>query len=250
MSDDEREFWFTLPKHDAYPPFPGSFEEGERLFLQQLEETGSLDAVNCLIQHYRLHRREDLARPKLEQLIATAAHLEARALFYVYLGQSYERTAEWEAAIECYRDAAALEPCGAFAAYYAHNNLAYCLSVLGRHAEAEPLCRLAIRIAPARPNAHKNLGLSLQGQGDFAGAARAWVAATRANRCDSRSLVLLERLVEVRPQLLDEVPGLGDELDECRRAVAGMLRLYRAAKNGEPDPGEDEPGGGGLERSV
>jgi hypothetical protein len=44
MSDDERDFWFTLPKHDAYPPFPGSFEEGERLFLQQLEETGSLEA--------------------------------------------------------------------------------------------------------------------------------------------------------------------------------------------------------------
>jgi hypothetical protein len=96
MSDDEQGFWFTLPKHDGYPPFPGSFEVGERLFLERLEETGSLDAVNCLIQHYRLHRREDLAR---------------RALLCVYASQSAERSGRFDDAIVHYTQALALEPC-------------------------------------------------------------------------------------------------------------------------------------------
>jgi len=48
----------------------------------------------------------------------------------------------------------------------------------------------------------------LNGQGDYAGAARAWVDATRANAADGRSLKLLEQLIQERPQLLDELPQL------------------------------------------
>ncbi len=235
MSDGELRFSISIPKGTKYEPFPGSFEDGERHCLERLEATGSLDALNYLIRHYRLHGREDLARAKLDELIEDCRNLEVRALLYVYKGQSYERTKEWELAIDAYRAALALEPCDTWTSYFTHNNLAYCLSVLGRHAEAEPLCRLAIAVDPGRPNAHKNLGIALSGRGDGAGAARAWVEATRANAADGRALHLLEQLVEQQPHVLEQLPDLGVWLEECRRAVALARELVEEAKR-PPDP--------------
>jgi hypothetical protein len=234
MSDRELRFSISIPKGTKYEPFPGSFEDGERHCLERLEATGSLDALNHLLQHYQLHGREDLARAKLQELIENCRNLEGRALLYVYKGQSYERTKEWEPAIDSYCAALALEPCDTWTSYFTHNNLAYCLSVLGRHAEAEPLCRLAIAVDPGRPNAHKNLGIALGGQGDGVGAARAWVEATRANAADGRALELLEQLVVQQPHVLEELPGLSVWLDECRRAVALAREMAADVKKSKP----------------
>jgi tetratricopeptide (TPR) repeat protein len=239
MSDRELRFSVSIPKGTKYEPFPGSFEDGERHCLERLEATGSLDALNYLIQHYQLHGREDLARLKLEALIDDCTNLEVRALLYVYKGQSYERTKEWEPAIDSYRAALALEPCDTWTSYFTHNNLASCLSVLGRHAEAEPLCRLAIAVDPAHSFAHRNLGIALGGQGDGVGAARAWVEATRANAADGRALELLEQLVVQQPHVLEELPRLGVWLDECRRAVA--LAREMAEEVTKPKPRTSGP---------
>jgi len=55
--------------------------------------------------------------------------------------------------------------------YFLHNNLGFSLIQIGKYAEAEHYCRLAIEINPHRYNAHKNLGLALQSQGQLVEAA-------------------------------------------------------------------------------
>lgn len=193
--------------------------EMERKLRARCHEERTLDALWDLIQFYRDVGREDVVRRYLQRLVDRETDLELRAFFHVSLGCSYERTQEMDAAVEEYRQAVALEPVEPDTAYFAHNNLAYCLNLLGEHEEAERLCRLAITIEPARANAYKNLGVSLEGLGDYAEAAEAWVCATRVNPGDPRALRLLEDLVAARPELFIDVPGLEHDLDECRRAV-------------------------------
>ena len=236
MSDSDVRFSISFSKGPKYEPFRGSFEDGERHCLERLEVTGSIDALHYLIDHYRLHRREDLTRRKLQELIDATDDLEARAIGYVYLGMSYERTSEWRAAIDSFRGALSLEPCVSWTSYFTHSRLGRCLFKIGQFAEAERHCRLAISLDPVRPDAHQVLGLSLNGQGDNAGAARAWVDATRANAADSRSLKLLEQLIKERPQLLDELPQLRIQLDECRRAVALAREMYEEVQRPKDRP--------------
>jgi hypothetical protein len=68
----------------------------------------------------------------------------------------------------------------------------------------------------SRPNAHKNLGIALAGQGAYREAAKCFVTATQANATDSRAFRLLEDLVKQHPELEFE---FGDELEACRQAV-------------------------------
>ena len=80
--------------------------------------------------------------------------------------------------------------------------------------EAEPRCRAAIRIDPQRYNAHKNLGLSLEGLGRYAEAAQAFVEAVRAEASDPRALKHLEEAERGR---------LGEELRGARSFVQQVL---------------------------
>jgi len=64
--------------------------------------------------------------------------------------------------------------------------------------------------------------------------------ATRANAADGRSLNLLEQLIKERPQLLDELPQLRIQLDECRRAVVLAREMYE-----ETQRPKDRPAGSG-----
>lgn len=80
--------------------------------------------------------------------------------------------------------------------YWLHNNHAYCLAMLERFAEAEPMAREAIRIDPDRHNAHKNLGLALMGQGRLLEAAESFGRARDIRPADGRAaeyLAMVER---------------------------------------------------------
>ena len=111
-------------------------------------------------------------------------------------------------------------PAAPFTAYYLHNNLGYCLNLKGQYEDAERLCRLAIRVDPSRPNAHKNQGISLAALGQLRAAADAWIAATRANAADDRALGLLESMLADRPELLETYPELSAQIADCKKAVA------------------------------
>jgi len=80
---------------------------------------------------------------------------------------------------------------------------------------------------PNRPNAYKNLGLSLAGQGQYCEAAQCFVAATQVNAADPRAFHLLMDLLKNRPELeYDfETAALC-----CRKAVETAARKVREMK--------------------
>jgi tetratricopeptide (TPR) repeat protein len=100
--------------------------------------------------------------------------------------------------------------------YFINNNLGYSLNMLGKFDEGEPFCRAAICIDAQRPNAFKNLGIACRGQGRYIEAADCFVKATQVDASDSRSLKLLEELIEQHPELSFD---FGSQIELCRHAV-------------------------------
>ena len=109
-----------------------------------------------------------------------------------------------------------MEPAATRTWYLIHNNLGYCLNTLGRFAEGEAYCRKAIEIDGQQHNAHKNLGIGLEGQRLFDEAARCFIAATKANASDRRAYDLLEKLLTEHPELRAE---FATDAECCRKAV-------------------------------
>ena len=137
-------------------------------------------------------------------ILGRTENVDAAAQILMAMGQTAERGSDFELAARFYREALLLDAGSEHTRYFIRNNLGYSLNQLGRHAEAEPLCRQAIEIEPRRANAHKNLGLSLQGQGRFREAGSAFVAAMRVDPRDPRACRHLEELVASQPDLADE----------------------------------------------
>ena len=118
--------------------------------------------------------------------------------------------------------------------YYLHNNLGYSLNQLGRFEEGELYCRRAIGITSKPQNAHKNLGLALQGQGKYAEAAGCFVTATQANASDGRSVKHLEELIQQHPELEFE---FGPLLQKCKVAVGGVrLEIQKRLRQPPSEP--------------
>lgn len=201
-------------------------EEAERRLLALLAEPGG-KCQKTMWQLARLYR--DTHQVAKEQSLTTeilelATDIEDRATCLHHLGQLMEQQRNYAEAVKHYRTALSMEPSHSEVWYYINNNLGFCLNVLGRHQEALGHLRTAIGIDPTLPNAHKNLGLSLQGLGDHAGAAACFITATRVNPHDGRSLRHLEELVAAHPELLTDVPTLAADVEWCRKAVAEAER--------------------------
>jgi tetratricopeptide (TPR) repeat protein len=100
--------------------------------------------------------------------------------------------------------------------YFINNNLGFSLNTLGQFAQGEIYCRKAIEVNASRPNAHKNLGIALAGQGEHREAARSFVAATQANAADARAFRLLQDLLRQHPELEYEFEAVAES---CQKAV-------------------------------
>ena len=148
--------------------------------------------------------------------------LEEQAAYFLYLGGAAEEKKNFEAAAIFYQRALALEPMKLEVWYFAHNNLGFSLNQLGRFSDGETFCRDAIRIDPSRPNGHKNLGLALVGQGQFAAAANAYIAAINAQPADTRSLVLLLKLLQAHPELKPEFQVQAERCEQLAKAACGV----------------------------
>ena len=86
-----------------------------------------------------------------------------------------------------------------------------------------------MEVEPGRPNAHENLGLALLGQGKRAAAARAFIAAVRANASDPRAARHLEELVDAhRAEIEAEMPDIAEQLAACQQSVT-MARVVNEA---------------------
>jgi tetratricopeptide (TPR) repeat protein len=215
----------TLPDGQAV-----TAEEMERLILADIEDSGgtSKQALWNLATLYSRTSRHDDALDCIRKLTAMAEDSEERASCVLAMGQLQEQQDDFESAVRYYRSAFDLGPESTVTWYWINNNLGYSLIQIGKHEEAEGYLRAALTIDPSRPNAFKNLGLSLQGQEEHAQAAECFVLATQADASDNRSLKHLEGLVTENPEVLIALPDLQEKLEACRQAV-------REAASAQPD---------------
>ena len=201
---------------------PMTLEEAERHFLAKLNDSNEDQqaARRELVQIYRTMCRASDAMYHAQEYLAHTTDLEERAEMFFFLGQVSERMNDFESAVRFYKIALELEPRSDFYAYFVRNNLGYSLNQLDRYVDAEKHLRRAIEIDPNIANAHKNLGLSLEGQGRNAEAVQSYIAAIQANASDSRALKHLEELANRQRELFAEIPDLRYQINMCRQAVA------------------------------
>jgi tetratricopeptide (TPR) repeat protein len=144
---------------------------------------------------------------------------DARAHCFLTMGQLFEGKRDFQGAVDAYSRAFALPVRKNDTWYFLNNNLGYSLNQIGDHDEAEPRCRAAIAINPDRHNAHKNLGISLQGQGRYLEAAQSLLRAARVARGDTRALDHLENLLSQHEEIGTDHPEILEAVQECREAV-------------------------------
>lgn len=169
-----------------------------------------------LAQFYKLQKRHEQAIDWLRKLMSRLPDAETKAECVLTMGQAMEQVRDYTAAVHYYKEALALEPAHTFTWYFINNNLGFSLNQLGQFVEGERYCRQAIEINPNRPNAFKNLGIALKGQGEYREAAKCFVTATQVNAADPRSLRLLQELLHEHPELEYEFQG---DVECCQKAV-------------------------------
>jgi tetratricopeptide (TPR) repeat protein len=149
----------------------------------------------------------------LEKEFSITDDPQGQARIHLAAGLIFEKMRDYRSAIECYREAFALPREKDRTWYFLHNNLGFCLNQLGQHDEAGKMCRAAIEIDPGSYNAYKNLGVALQGQGIYPGAAVLFLRAAFAFPPDPRSAGHLEELLSNhREEVEREIPDIADHL--------------------------------------
>jgi tetratricopeptide (TPR) repeat protein len=216
--DTRLDFRFSIPRAPAGPLVELSNEEAEKMLLRKLDESKAdpTEALWQLAQFYKLSKQHEKAIQRLRQLMERLPDAEEKAECVLTMGQAMEQVSDYPAAVRYYKEALALEPTHTFTWYFINNNLGFSLNTLGQFAEGEVYCRKALEIDPKRPNAYKNTGIALAGQGQYADSARCFIAATQANAADARAFHLLQDLLKQHPELQFEFQ---DAADCCQKAV-------------------------------
>ena len=222
-------FRVVLPKPPNGPLVEMSAEEMEKTLLKRLaeEKHQPVNALWQLARFYQQSKQSQKGLSCLQQLLEQMSDPEAKANCVLAMGQMMESVGDYASAARYYKEAFALEPLQTDVWYFINNNLGFSLNQLGMFAEGEKYCRKAIEVNPNRPNALKNLGTALSGQGDFEGAARAFVAATQANAADPRAFHLLKDLLDAHPELEFEFQ---EEVNCCEKAVELAARKAEELK--------------------
>ena len=155
----------------------------------------------------------------LEKILTLEEDPDARSRCCLTMGQLFEGMGDLPEAVAAYSRAFALPARENDTWYLLNNNLGYSLNQIGRHDEAEAYCRAAITIDPERYNAHKNLGISLQGQGRYLEAAHCLLTAAHAAPGDTRALSHLEDLLARHEEIGRDHPEILEAAQDCREAA-------------------------------
>jgi len=162
-----------------------------------------LEYQNFIYNHYLNQGNRKEAEFRLELMLKLAYFPGEHALYWVKKGALMEGDRNYSAAAEAYRDGLEhdQDQVDPTLNYFLRNNLGYSLNQLGLFVDGETWCREAIETDKNRSNAHKNLGLALQGQGRYPEAAACFRNATLADPIDRRSFNHLRELLETHPDL-------------------------------------------------
>lgn len=164
------------------------------------------------------HRLFEGAYGYLDKVLTLTDDPAALAECLLRMGLSREASGDFEAAREVYARAFTMPQEADDTWYFLNNNLAYCLNKTGRHQEAEQHARAAIAMDPARHNAHKNLGIALQGLGRYTEAAESFMQAIKIYPADGRVLDHLRDLIRDHPEILDQSGELRRQALDCLAA--------------------------------
>jgi tetratricopeptide (TPR) repeat protein len=192
-------------------------EETLRRRMAAAEETLA-DAVWDYARFCQREKVPERAIPRLERLAEYASNPQMRAKLWLAIGQLNETQHTYQAAAQAYARGNALGPSDTRVRYFLRNNEGYCLNQLEAYDLAEECLLDAIEIDPGRHNAHKNLGLALEGRGRYAEAADAFERAVESCPEDRRALNHLEELAERDASLL-ESERFTERVQRCRRLV-------------------------------
>ena len=223
------DFRFEIPRTPEGPLIEMSAAEMEKTLLKRVEaeKAQPTEALWQLARFYQQSKQTEKGVTCLRQILAEMCEPENKAGCVLAMGQMMESANDYEGAVRYYKEALALEPVQTAAWYFINNNLGFCLNTLGQFAEGETYCRKAIEIDPNRPNAYKNVGIALSGQGRYREAAKCFVTATQVNASDPRALRLLQDLVRDHPELAHEFEGVGEL---CQKASEFAAQKMTEAK--------------------
>ena len=184
----------------------------ENLLLARLENSATSEDyfrwMLFVVGFYRGVNKVDAATRLLEGFIDLNKDAEQSAHCHLALGQIATDEQRHETALHHFMAALELAPKRRKVVYVLHNNIGYCLNSLGRFSEGEQHCRAAIEIDWTRASGYRNLGISLDGQKNFLGAAWVLVEAVRADEADNRARELLEKILANHPALGIQCPWI------------------------------------------
>ncbi|MBF0503372.1 MAG: hypothetical protein HQM09_24850 [Candidatus Riflebacteria bacterium] len=228
-------FSYRPPKEEKIKEKTVEEEEADQLQDIQEKEEAFFQALWSLAGFYCSIGRQEKSLALINRILRCSDDRTTHARMILGLGQTSEQLKQWEAAIGYYSAGIELNAENDRETwYFLHNNLGYCLNVLGKFQAGETYLRKAIGIDDGKPNGFKNLGISLEGQGKFMAAAMTYIQATRANAADGRAFQLLTKLVEGHPELHALIPYLPDTIDELRKAIE-LVRGIREKKVTAPN---------------
>lgn len=182
----------------------------EKLLLDRLNNTSTAEDyfrwMLFVVGFYRGINKIDAATELLQGFIKITRDIEQSAHCYLALGQMATDERRYEDALKHFTLALELAPKKRKVRYVLQNNIGYCLNTLSRFDEGEKHCRQAIEIDWTRASGYRNLGISLNGQGNVVGAAWALAEAVRADATDDRAAAILEKLISLHPILAIQCP--------------------------------------------
>jgi tetratricopeptide (TPR) repeat protein len=202
-------------------------EDTERLLLERLKNCKTDEDyfrwLLFVVGFYRGINRLETAKALLERFVEQSDNTEHKAHGHLTLGQIATDEQRFEIALRHFAAALELGPRRKKVVYVLENNMGYCLNLLGRYADGEKHCRKAIEINWTRASGYRNLGLSLQGQGQLVSAAWAFVEAVKADMLDRRARALLEKLLAEHPSMAAQCPWLAEGLSPDASSISEIV---------------------------
>ena len=158
--------------------------------------------------------RNDLATALLQLMVREIDDPENTAVVYYVLGVIAQTEQKWQVALEQYENGLLQLPKQPHILYFLRKGAGYCLNNLERYAEGEKYCRWALEVCADRPDAFKDLGISLYAQGDFKSAIWCWVEALKLDPTYAQARRLLDEVFLKHPTLKEQFNWIGHELNQ------------------------------------